>query len=346
MWTNLYQGYLSVRKSQRLLELEWTRPIKIAEKRIRQRQVQAWSAKVSAELRRQRLLKILTPIVFVVLCSCALVSSLLPWSLVSWGMAIFLSLLMFGGLLVQTARIEKLEKNPPPATTEGRKYFDITEQWWGDLTPPVLEIKAEGDKGEKALLDGLDKKLSNQYMVLHNLDADVLVLGPSGIWLLESKYHSGKVICRNGEWSQEKHYYGKGGIPRKEILPRDSYDEQWLREKDSVAKTIARRLPGEMHWLANEIRGGLVFTHPRVTLEIDPSCQVEYGDITYWVKKISSGPAVPNMTTEVLLCFVDALHEYANEIEPEHNDRSAVQLAVDLYNKAEIEIPAFIKTNL
>src|SRR5512139_1556676 len=275
VWTGLYQGYLSVRKSQRLLELEWTRAIRIAEKRIHQRKVQAWSARIASELRRQRLLKILTPIVFVVLCSCALISTLLPWSLLSWGAAIFVSFLMLVLLLGQTAVVERLEKNPPPKTADGWKYLSLTEHWWADLMPPPLKINVEGDKGEKTLLDGLEKRLPNEFIVLHqylvqrSLDADVVVLGPNGIWLLESKYHSGKVICRGGEWSQEKSYFGRGGIPKKEILPRDPYDGQWLREKESVATTITRRLPQEMHWLTNQLRGGLVFTHPKVSLEID-----------------------------------------------------------------------------
>ncbi len=352
VWKGLYDGYLSVRKSQQQLESEWARAIRIAERRIHQRKVKAWSAKVASELRRQRLLKIITPIVFVVLCSCALLSSLLPFSLLSWGLAIILSLVMLGLLLVQTARIEKLEKNPPPQTTDGRKVLNITEKWWDNLKPPPLEIKVDGDQGEKVLLDGLEKRLSNEYIALHqvmvlrNLDADVIVLGPNGIWLLESKYHSGKIICRNGEWSQEKRYYGRGGIPKKEILPREPYDEQWLREKGSVAQTITRRMPRDMHWLGDEIRGGLVFTHNHVTLEIDQSCQVEYGSIPYWVKKISSSPAVPAITTEILLCLVDALLEYANEISAENSDQSAKQLAIDIYNSAESEIPAFVKANL
>jgi hypothetical protein len=352
MWKGLHEGYLSVRRSQRLLELEWTRAIRIAEKRIHQRKVQAWSAKIASELRRQRLLKILTPVVFVLLCSCALISTLLPWSLLSWGAAILLSGVMLVLLLGQTAVVEKLEKNPPPKTAAGWKYLSLTEHWWADLNPPAPAIKVDGDKGEKALLDGLEKRLPNEFIALHqylvqrSLDADVVVLGPNGIWLLESKYHSGKVTCRNGEWSQEKSYFGRGGIPKKETLPRDPYDGQWLREKESVARTIARRLPREMHWLVNEIHGGLVFTHPKVSLEIDASCRAEYGRVSDWVKKIGTSPAVPNMTTNVLLCVVDALREYAGEISTENGDRSAEQLAVDLYQQAENEIPAFIRANL
>jgi hypothetical protein len=351
-WKGLQEGFVSIARSQRLLELEWSRAVKVAERRIHQRKLQTWSSKVAAELRRQRLLIILTPVVFVVLCSCALLSTLLPWSLISWGMAILLSLAMVGGLILQTARIEKLEKNPPPKTTEGRQYLHITEKWWDSLQPPPLEIQVDGDKGEKALLDALGKQLTNQTIALHkcmvlrNLDADVIVLGSNGIWLLESKYHSGKVICRNGTWSQEKRYYGKGGIPKKEVLPRDPYDEQWLREKESVATTITRRLPREMHWLVDEIRGGLVFTHPRVTVEIDSSCRVEYGSISDWLKKIGSSPVVPKLTTEVLLCLADALLAYASEISAKTGDRSAVQLADDIYNNAENDIPAFIKANL
>ncbi len=319
-WKDLQEGHLSIVRSQRLLELEWARAIKVAERRIHQRKLQAWSAKVTAELRTQRLLKILTPVAFILLCSCALLSTLLPWSLLSWGMAILLSLVMVGILILQTARIEKLEKNPPPKTADGRNHFNITEKWWESLQPPPLEIQVEGDRGEKALWEALGKQLSNEYvalprmMVLQNLDADVVVFGPGGIWLLESKYQGGRVICRNGEWSQEKRYYGRGGIPRTEVLPRDPYDEQWLQEKEAVARTIARRLPREMHWLADEIRGGLVFTHSKVSLDIDPSCRVEYGSISDWVKKIGSSPAVPDITVDVLFCIVDALLEYASEV--------------------------------
>ena len=105
-------------------------------------------------------------------------------------------------------------------------------------------------------------------------------------------------------------------------------------------------MPSDLHWLGDAIRGGLVFTHNHVTLDIDPSCRVEYGSIPYWVKKISSSPAVPNMNTDILLCFVDALLEYANEISAANSDRSAKQLAIDIYNGAEREIPAFVKANL
>jgi hypothetical protein len=351
-WKGLQEGYLSIARSQRLLELEWARAIKVAERRIHQRKVQAWSAKVASELRRQRLLKILTPIVFVVLCSCAIISTLLPWSLLSWGAAIFVSFLMLVVLLGQTSVVERLEKNPPPKTADGRKLFNITEQWWQELKPAPIQIQVDGDTGEKALLESLEKRLSHQFIALHQflvqqyLDADVLVLGPNGIWLLASKYHSGKVICRNREWFQEKSYFGPGGLPKKESLPWKPYDEQWLREKDSITETIQRRLPQDLHWLANEIRGGLVFTHKKVTLEIDSSCQVEYGDIPYWVNKISASPVLPEMTTEALLCLVDALLEYANEVSSKKSDHSAVQLAVDIYNKAESEIPAFVKANL
>jgi membrane protein implicated in regulation of membrane protease activity len=351
-WKGLYEGYLDVGKAQRQLELAWTRAIQVAEKRIHRRQHQEWSAKVASQLRILRLMKIIGLIVFLLVCSCAVISSILPFGFVSWGMAIFISLVLLGVVIAQTASVENLEKKPPVRQAAGRNLLDITALWWARLEPPPVEIKVDGDIGEKALLDALEKRLSNQYIALHqymvlrNLDADVILLGPTGIWLLESKYHSGKVICRNGDWSQEKSYHGPGGIPQIESQNWKPYDEQWLSEKGSIVQTLQRRLPREMQWVANEIRGGLAFTHKKVTLDIDASCRVEYGTIAYWLKKIGSSPAVPKLTTEIALCIVDALLEYANQIAAEASDRSAKQLAAELYQAAESEIPAFVRANL
>lgn len=343
---------MSIRKAERQLALEWKRAIQVAENRIHRRAHQAWSAKVDAGQKRHRLLKIITPIAALFLCSCAGISSFFGIGLLSGGMAIFISLTLLGFLIVQTMVLENLEKKPPVKGAEGRKLLNITGMWWNRLKPSPMEIRVDGDIGEKALLDTLENRLSNQfiglhqYMVLRNLDADILLLGPNGIWLLESKYHSGRIICRNGHWYKEKSYYGPGGIPETDSQPWKPYDEQWLHEKRSITQTILRRLPQDMHWVADEIRGGLVFTHNNVSLEIDSSCQVEYGNISYWVKKISAGQAVPNLTTGTLLSIVDALLVFANEISAETSDRSAKQLAMDVYQKAERDIPAFVKANL
>lgn len=231
------------------------------------------------------------------------------------------------------------------------ELLNILDVWWKGLKPPPIQIIKDGDEGEKALLDALDRQLSNrfialhQYMVRQNLDADVLLLGPNGIWLLESKFNSGTIICHNGEWKQRKRYFETGGKEVLETKSKNPYDKQWLREKEAIAQTILHRLPRDMHWVIDEIKGGIVFTH-EVTLKIDQSCQVEYGMIPDWVKKISTCPAVPNLTMEILLCIVDAVLEYAEQISDGNGHKSAKQLAIHVFNNAEADIPRFIRANI
>lgn len=308
--------------------------------------------KLAVQRTQYRAMMFLFPAGLVVLASCAVFSSVLPFVLITWATTFFISLALAGILLVQKLVINNLEKRPPVKPADGQKLLNVAEAWWNGLKPPPIEIRKDGDEGEKALLEALGTRLSNRYIALHqymvrqNLDADVLILGPNGIWLLESKFNSGTIICRNGEWTQEKYYYEPGGKQAFKRVPKRPYDKQWLAEKNSIVQTITRRLPQDMHWVIQEIRGGIVFTHNEVTLDIDRSCQVEYGLIPGWVKKITTSPVIPNLTTEILLCIVDAVLEYANQISAENGHKSAKQLAITLHTKTEAEIPAFVKANL
>ncbi|HSL44741.1 MAG TPA: nuclease-related domain-containing protein [Anaerolineales bacterium] len=352
VWSGLYEGYLNVRKAQRKLELQWARAIRVAEKRKHHYQHRDWMARISAQRNRYLLMKIVFPIGFIALFTCALFSSILPFVIISWGAAFFFSLVLVGIFIAQKVTIHNLEKSPPRKPVDGQILINITDRWWHALKPPPIVIRRDGDEGEKALLKALESRLTDRYIALHqylvrrNLDADVLLLGPSGIWLLESKFNSGKIICQDGEWTQEKYYFETGGKQAFKSVPKKPYDKQWLAEKNSITQTILRRLPKDRHWVIGEIRGGIVFTHNEVTLEIDRSCQVEYGLISDWVKKISASPAVPNLTTEVLLCIVDAVLEYAHEISEGNGRQSAKQLAIQVYNIAEANIPVFVKNNL
>jgi hypothetical protein len=184
------------------------------------------------------------------------------------------------------------------------------------------------------------------YMAKKNLDADIIVLGPTGFWLLESKFNSGTIYCINGKWWQEKEYYEEGGTPATEKKQKRPYDLQWLDEKKEIVETIFRRVPQDMLWVLDTINGGIAFTHKEVNLDIDQSCKVEYGGISYWVKKISTGSTISNFTTGVQLQVVEALSDFASQVTQNTNRKSAKQLAVDIYNNAEQEIISFVKSNV
>jgi hypothetical protein len=69
--------------------------------------------------------------------------------------------------------------------------------------------RTAGSIGERQLLSILGNQLADEYiavggaLLLRNLDIDVVVIGPTGIWVLESKYWSGDVTVHTGKWTQE-----------------------------------------------------------------------------------------------------------------------------------------------
>jgi hypothetical protein len=197
--------------------------------------------------------------------------------------------------------------------------IDIIQQWWQQITlvPPKLEEKA-GDRGEWHLLSVLRSKLPDTYCALTNvlvdkrLDADVIVVGPSGIWVLESKYWSGKITNHLGQWHQTKTYHQPGGMLVSEDKKAPAFDLQWRREMDAVMKCITARFPQ----FGLDIDGGLAFTQPNVKLDIDDTSQAKHHTAEEWAEQILSRAAIPDLSTQIQLQIVDALiqsHDYFDE---------------------------------
>jgi hypothetical protein len=70
-------------------------------------------------------------------------------------------------------------------------------------------IYSGGWEGEKQVAKLLSSKLSDDYILmndlyLHNGDGDIdhIVLGPSGIFVLETKNWSGDITCNGDEWQR------------------------------------------------------------------------------------------------------------------------------------------------
>jgi hypothetical protein len=355
-WKELYAGYLLINKAQSKLELRWKRALQVAEKRKYQRKLKEWEEKIAFERKRFTNIKIICTILILLIFACAILlsfaSAIFGGALQIWGIAFFFIALSIGMILVQWLVLHNLEKNIPAKGTHGKKLLSVVDHWWKELKPPPMKIQKYGDEGEKNLLDALGSKLSNNFLTLHgymarkNLDADIVVLGSTGFWLLESKFNSGTIYCKNGKWWQEKKYYEEGGIPATEEKSKKPYDLQWLREKKEIVETISRRVPQDMIWVLDVIQGGIAFTHNDVVLRIDQTCKVEYGKISYWINKILSSPSIPNLTMGIQLQVADAISEYASQVTQNNDRKSAKQLAMNIYNNAEQEIVNFVKSNV
>ena len=128
-----------------------------------------------------------------------------------------------------------------------------------------------GLKGQRILprmLAGLD----DNYYLLNNLnlpgrsdDIDHLVIGPNGLFALETKHHRGRIFWRDGEWYQSK--VSRRGRLQPETPLRDP-TQQLKRNVDYLRSCINRTDPMLSYRTRLWIEGVVVFTHPAVSLDL------------------------------------------------------------------------------
>jgi hypothetical protein len=215
-------------------------------------------------------------------------------------------------------------------------WLDLESGWWFKLSMSPAPIEQEyGDIGEKELVTKLAQRLPDDHycikklMVGNHLDADVVVVGPSGIWILESKYINGTIRVRNGSWSKGKAYFGEGGVPQIEEVEFESFEEQWLREKRAVQRAIKGILPDHAGVNNGLIKGGLAFTHPKTRLDFDYSLNVEFKNADQWAEEICAASENGILTDEQVVQLADTLLSYSSK-----KGNTIYQSAVDV---AEIE---------
>ena len=121
-----------------------------------------------------------------------------------------------------------------------------------------------GRRGEGRMADILAERLADDHLVLNDLELrlghdraqiDHLVLAPSGIYVIESKYWAGTLTgdVVDSNWTQKNH-----GIPRTVKSPV----KQCERQRRMLISLFNLRIPDDrIHPMA-------VFTHPRARLEI------------------------------------------------------------------------------
>jgi hypothetical protein len=118
-----------------------------------------------------------------------------------------------------------------------------------------------GLQGEKTVVKQLSKSLSDDYYLLNDIylpngggDIDHIVLGPNGVFVLETKNWSGKIICNGDEWQRPgKHDMG-------------SPSRQAKRNTAKIMHLI-EGVP-ELRSLSIWVEGIVVFTNSNVKLNL------------------------------------------------------------------------------
>ncbi len=169
-------------------------------------------------------------------------------------------------------------------------------------------------------------------------------MGPTGIWIYEVKHWSGEITCRRGRWRRRRTWYEPGGYEASEEKDIGSFDEQWLREEHAVKETLERRLPQPGALIAT-ITGGIVFTHPQATWDIDSSCRSGWGPPDHWAKTILDSPALDQLTPQNQLRVIAALLKWAHRLDQNlAGDAScSVELAQRLFSDATENARADLK---
>lgn len=236
----------------------------------------------------------------------------------------------------------------PPRVFPMSDWLDLESGWWGKFQTAPFPAEFEyGDEGEEKLVTRLANRLPDDHycikklMVGDNLDADVVVVGPSGIWILESKYMNGTIRVRNGSWSKTKEYF-EDGVSKTEEVAFDSFEKQWLREKRAIERALRGILPDNLSSNNKLIKGGLAFTHPETRLDFDYSLDIEFKNTDQWVDEIWTAQESPILNDEQVLQLVDSLLSYSSK-KRGSTSISAVDLAENEYKGTSARLKDVLK---
>jgi hypothetical protein len=132
-----------------------------------------------------------------------------------------------------------------------------------------------GLSGERHVGQALARELPPEYVLVNGLklprgagDIDHLVVGPSGVFLIETKTMAGRIVCEpDGTWRRTKvgragtHYAAYIGDPAAQVQ----------RNISAVRECLRRQLPGLFRGTPLWIEGLVVFPHPRTELSAEHS---------------------------------------------------------------------------
>lgn len=174
-----------------------------------------------------------------------------------------------GLLLVVFAEV--LKPRRPRVAPQRSAPASLLDVWCQRVFSPGWQGRpgTTGAEGERRLYDYLAQNLGPDFYGISGLslaprsDIDLIVLGPAGIWVLDSKYWSETVTYSDGEWQRVRRDRLDGGnrLQTESVSP---LDVQIQRVCFEVAGAISDGTGRSYEDVLNDVRGIVVFTHPRV----------------------------------------------------------------------------------
>jgi len=135
---------------------------------------------------------------------------------------------------------------------------------------------AKGEAGERIVSQALEA-LGDAYYIVHDAEIpganiDHVVLGPNGIFVLETKHHSGVIRCQGDRWWQTRDPRTPGLQIRSPSV-QVKRNATLVRERIKVfEQSILKDYP-RIGW----VHGVVVFANPRAVLDLrSPTVPVVY----------------------------------------------------------------------
>jgi Flp pilus assembly protein TadG len=132
-----------------------------------------------------------------------------------------------------------------------------------------------GLSGERHVGQVLARELPDDFVLVNGLklphgagDIDHVVVGPSGVFVLETKTMAGRIECEaDGTWRRTR--FGRAGASYSAYIGNPATQVQ--RNIFAVRQCLRRRLPHLFHGTPLWIEGLIVFPHPRTELQTERS---------------------------------------------------------------------------
>jgi hypothetical protein len=337
-WRNLAEGLLRVEALEARFRFEWGPRLDVARRKRNEAELRKFRGRGRTALVAASVLAL---ILFVVALALLLLYPPAVAFVLVLALVIPAVLVLYG--------VWALFHTPSPLPDPS----DLSGRWWATISERApsarrsgsdLSARRYGDVGEAAFVSYLARELPEEYvavgglLVAWHLDADVVVAGPTGIWVYEVKHWSGQIVCQDGQWRRIKTYHKPGGRLVQEHQVLKPFDKQWIREANAVKETLRRRLPRCPN-LHEAVGGGLVFTHGGFSFSADSTCNARVYTPRSCVEDLSDSPKVPGFTMLERLYAIDALLEWSDRLHERQGEApcetsSSVELAERLHEDA------------
>jgi hypothetical protein len=333
-WTHLAAGYQAIQSYKTKLTAEFGRAVEVGHKHQFRKELTEWQKKRRVFFT----LVAAAPLSIIALCLTAYYVRDVACVTIYWAVLVLIILVTLAVAGRQYFR-QMISGKPVPQPL-GALVVDLEGRWWESLPRQDLVSQKVVKKDQENFLNLLARSIPDPYFAQVLSETDVMLFGPSVIWLFKVVPWGGTIVKQDGTWKQIEIMRDRLVRKRREeTLHQPGPDDQWLQWKQEIASSLEEHLPARA-WTLGLIQGGVVFSHPKVTLDKKhiQGNTASFGTSKAWIERVRRRPLVEGFPLEMQLEILDFLAGERGQ-----PPASAQDLADLLYQQAVEELHAYVE---